>query len=94
MTDGIDWDNAHSVIKSQIYDSIEQKIHELYNEGRQIVRIRELVDSLNISEKYVKNIIESLYSQGIVEYIEDEKELVLNDEDYSDIDLEDTELWY
>jgi len=86
IIDQFDWNKAPAIIKLRIYDRVEEKIHELYNNGIESISLEELQSEIKqIDLKRLERIILSLNNQGYFEYIESEKEIIINDEEYTQI---------
>ncbi|MHA1284933.1 MAG: RNA-binding domain-containing protein [Promethearchaeota archaeon] len=83
VIDNYNWENAHIVSKLNIYDVVENKIHELFKANVKSTTIDELYEEIGTIDKIrLERIVESYYEQGLIEYIKDKKEIILNDEDY------------
>lgn len=84
IIDKFDWNNAHGVIKLNIYDIVEKKIHQFYKENVESISLDDMWEEVRIIDKFrLETIIESYYEQGMIEYIKDEKEIIINDEEYA-----------
>lgn len=80
--DAIDWKNTTPVYKSKTYENVEKVINQLYEEGKDSITIEELQGVINLNKRLLEHIILSFKNQGRLEYIEEEKEIIINDEVY------------
>lgn len=84
IVDQFDWDTAPAINKLKIYDIVEEKIHFLYNEGTENISLEDLhSEILQIDLKRLERVVSSLNKQGYFEYIESEKQIIINNEDYA-----------
>lgn len=85
VIDAIDWDKTTPVYKSKTYEKFEKVINKLYEEGKDSITIEELQKIINLNKRLLEHIILSFKNQGRLEYIKEEKEIIINDEVYEKI---------
>ena len=82
VVDKIEWESTIPVFKSSIYDRVENQINLFYNANVEFNTLQDLHELTNLNKRLLENIILFFKNQGMVEYIEDKKLIIINDEDY------------
>ncbi len=80
----LDWDSAPTVIEMPVFGTLMEYFDQIYNTGSptsiSLDELSQLV--LNLDEIRLENIILSFYHRGIIQYLEEEKMILINNEDY------------
>lgn len=80
----LDWESAPTVFEMPVFGTLMEYFDQIYNTGRSTsVSLNELSQLvLNLDEIRLENIILSFYQRGIIQYLEEEKTILINYEEY------------
>ncbi|MHA1757359.1 MAG: RNA-binding domain-containing protein [Promethearchaeota archaeon] len=80
-----DWSKAHVIQRLRIFNIVEEKLHDLYKDQVKKITINnfsEIIEHI-IDTFRLEKIIDFFSKLGFIEYISEDKEIIINDEEYS-----------
>ncbi|MBD3213070.1 MAG: hypothetical protein GF311_10725 [Candidatus Lokiarchaeota archaeon] len=94
VLENIDWNSAPTVIEMPIFNNLMEFFDQLYMSGKSSsISLEDLPSMiLNLDEQRLENIILSLYKKGIIQYLEEDKRILINNEEYETMHSEITNL--
>lgn len=81
----LEWEATPVTYRLPIFDEIESIIHTFYFNRVEQLTLEELRDPTNLDEERLENIILSYYKQGYIDYVKNEKLILINHERYTQI---------
>ncbi|MHA1723367.1 MAG: RNA-binding domain-containing protein [Promethearchaeota archaeon] len=86
VLDTLEWNSAPAVFRLPIFDDFEAIIHDFYkNRTFDRLELNELKALISLDEKRLNLVAKSYYEQGYFDYIEDEKLILINNQEYAQI---------
>jgi len=85
ILDCIEWEATPVTYRLPIFDEIESIIHNFYLNRVKELTIEQLKEHTNLDEERLINLILSYYQQGYIDYVKNEKLILINHERYTQI---------
>lgn len=85
IINSINWEDKKYVLNTKLNQYTEIFITSYYIQGKNVIKIKELLEDITTSEEILHNILLLYYSQGKIEYLKKEREIILNNQEYSEL---------
>ena len=82
----LEWESTPITYRLPLFDTIESIIHDFYVKGTENeIELSTLSDVINLDKNRTENIIELYYSKGFIDYLVEEKTIIINHKKYAQI---------